>query len=211
MTTTVNALKALAVKHNVGVADMLMFAGSHAVISCPGGPTTTTYIGRTDATAPAPENELPAPNVSAADALSHFQAQGFTAEDLAALIGAHTASREFNTDAAKAGTPEDSTPGLWDLLYYIQTLLGTAPFTFVSDKNLAQSSTVGPYMKKFSLNKPAWDRAFAPAMAKMELLGNVGPSGMVDCTSALPHSSAKRSGTMHFARQVLNSLSLSKK
>jgi hypothetical protein len=41
MQATVNKLKALAVKYKVGVADMLMFAGSHAVISCPGGPKTT--------------------------------------------------------------------------------------------------------------------------------------------------------------------------
>jgi hypothetical protein len=113
MTSTINKLKALAVKHNVGVADMLMFAGSHAVISCPGGPTTKTYVGRTDATVAAPTGQLPPPNVSAAEALSHFQAAGFTAQDLAALIGAHTASRQFNTDPSKAGAAQDITPGIW--------------------------------------------------------------------------------------------------
>jgi hypothetical protein len=61
----------------------------------------------------APPNELPAANVSAADALSHFQAAGFSAQDLAALIGAHTASRQFNTNLNQVGAAEDTTPGIW--------------------------------------------------------------------------------------------------
>jgi hypothetical protein len=76
-------------------------------------PQIQTYIGRTDATAAAPPNQLPAANVSAADALSHFQAAGFSAQDLAALIGAHTASRQFNTDVSQAGAAQDITPGVW--------------------------------------------------------------------------------------------------
>lgn len=92
---------------------LIKYSVAHAVISCPGGPTTKTYIGRTDATVPAPAGQLPAPNVSAADALSHFQAAGFTATDLAALIGAHTASKQFVVDPAKAGAAQDLTPGVW--------------------------------------------------------------------------------------------------
>lgn len=205
MTATMNALKAIAVKYGVGVADTLMFAGSHAVISCPGGPVTTTYVGRVDATGPAPPNELPAANVTAAEAKAHFNAAGFSNQDLAALIGAHTASREFNTDVAKAGTPEDTTPGIWDILYYVELILKIAPFSFISDTNLLADSQTGPYMKQFSLNKPAWDAAFAPAMAKMELLG--APFTKIDCTSALPkYSLVKRSAAPSWGRSVINSL-----
>jgi manganese peroxidase len=55
--------------------------------------------------------------------LQHFQAQGFSAQDLAALIGSHTAAKQFNTDPSKVGAPEDSTPGIWDILYYVQSKL----------------------------------------------------------------------------------------
>jgi len=211
MTSTINKLSALAAQNNVGVADMLMFAGSHAVASCPGGPVVQTYIGRTDATVPAPDGQLPQANVSGDDALSHFQARGFSAQDLGALIGAHTASRQFNTDAADAGASQDSTPGIWDLIYFIQTLTKSAPFTFQSDINLSNQDSVGPFMKQFSTDKGSWDSAYTAAMAKMELLDNAGPSSMVDCTSALPQSQSKRSAKTHFARQIINSLGMSKK
>lgn len=100
------------------------------MVSCPGGPTTKTvwsfafiglqrllifekYIGRVDATAAAPPNQLPAPNVTASEAKAHFLQAGFSSQDLAALIGAHTAARQFTVDPSKSGASEDSTPGIW--------------------------------------------------------------------------------------------------
>lgn len=74
---------------------------------------TKTYIGRKDATAPAPAGQLPAANVSAAEAKFHFAAAGFSSQDLAALIGSHSASRQFNTDLTKVGATQDLTPGIW--------------------------------------------------------------------------------------------------
>ncbi|TID24922.1 class II peroxidase [Venturia nashicola] len=211
MTATIQKMVALARKYRVGTADMLMFAGSHAVISCPGGPSTRTYIGRTDATGPAPDGQLPQANVGGDEALSHFQGQGFSAQDLAALIGSHTAARQFNTDPSKVGASQDSTPGIWDILYYMQTLLRTAPFSFQSDINLSKQNEVGPWMKRFAVDKIAWDRSFSAAMAKMELLGSKGAAGMVDCTSALPHSFALRSAKQSYARSLLNSISMAAK
>jgi hypothetical protein len=190
MATTVNALKVLAAKYNVGVADMLMFAGSHAVATCPSGPIVQTLVGRKDATVAAPDGQLPAANVAGDDALSHFQAAGFDAKDLAALIGAHTVSRQFVTAPDIAGTSQDTTPGIWDILYYVQTIAKTAPFTFISDINLANQNQVGPWMQRFSTDKAAWDVAFTSAMARLELLGN-DKSSMVDCTDALPKKQAK--------------------
>ncbi|KAF2421800.1 heme peroxidase [Tothia fuscella] len=208
MTATMNALKALAVKHNVGVADMLMFAGSHAVISCPGGPKTTTYIGRTDATGPAPTGQLPAHDVPAAAAKARFAAKGFSSQDLAALIGSHSTSKQFLVDPKRAGASQDSTPGIWDILYYGQLILKLAPFSFIADKNLLADADTGKYMKTFSVSKRSWDDAFAPAMAKMELLGP--EFTKVDCTGALPRSLRKRGNTQSYARSIINSLSLGK-
>jgi hypothetical protein len=136
---------------------------AHAVLTCPSGPVVTTYIGRVDTGIPAPDGQLPTANVTGDDALSHFTARGFTAQDLAALIGAHTASRQFVTDPADAGAPQDSTPGIWDIIYYVQTLLQKAPFSFQSDISLSQQTSVGPYMQQFSKDKASWDAAFSPA------------------------------------------------
>lgn len=161
---------------------------AHAVATCPSGPLTTTYVGRVDATVAAPDGQLPAANVTGDDALQHFQAQGFSAEDLAALIGAHTASRQFVTDPSDAGASQDTTPGIWDIIYYVQTLARSAPFSFQSDINLAAQDSVGPWMQKFSTDKASWDVSFTAAMAKMELLGSAGAGSMVDCTAALPQT-----------------------
>ncbi|KAF2432391.1 heme peroxidase [Tothia fuscella] len=192
MAATVTKFKALADKYDVGIADMIAFAGSHAVVTCPQGPIVTTYIGRDDASVPAPEGQLPAASVGGDDALKHFSAKGFTAQDLAALIGAHTASRQFNTDTTNVGEAQDTTPGIWDIVYYVQTLLRQAPLSFQSDINLANQNQVGPWMKKFSTDKAGWDAAFSAAMTKMELLGTDGPGAMVDCTSALPRAHVAR-------------------
>lgn len=206
----------------------LIILVAHAVISCPGGPSTKTYIGRTDAAGPAPDGQLPQANVGGDDALSHFQAKGFTAQDLGALIGAHTAAKQFNTDPSKVGAPEDSTPGIWDILYFVQSkphpshftehlltislaLLRIAPFTFQSDINLSKQNEVGPWMKRFSVDKISWDRSFSAAMAKMELLGTQGAGSLTDCTSALPRSFALRSAKQSYARSLLNSISMAAK
>ena len=208
MTSTINKLSAIAKQRGVGIADVIAFAGckfpqhilpsqhltsssAHAVVTCPGGPLTRTMIGRKDATSPAPANQLPSPTVAGDDALSHFQAKGFSATDLAALIGAHTAAKQFVTDPSKAGAPEDTTPGVWDVLYYSETIAKTAPFTFVADTNLVNQAQVGPVMKRFAGDKLGWDAAFSPAMAKLELLGT-NQGDMVDCTSALPQAHMRR-------------------
>jgi hypothetical protein len=132
-------------------------------VTCPSGPLVTTYIGRVDTDVPAPDGQLPQANVTGDDALSHFSAKGFTAQDLAALIGAHTASRQFNTDLSDVGASQDTTPGIWDIIYYVQTLLQSAPFSFQSDISLSQQTSVGPYMQQFSKDKASWDAAFTSA------------------------------------------------
>jgi hypothetical protein len=164
----------------------LSFSPAHAVASCPGGPVTQTFVGRKDATAAAPPGQLPPADAPGDEALAKFKAQGFTAEDLGALIGAHTTSRQFVTDPSKAGASQDSTPGIWDILYYTQTILKKAPFTFQADANLAVQAEVGPVMQRFTRDVIGWNRSFAAAMAKLEMLGSTNKAAMVDCTSALP-------------------------
>lgn len=80
-------LQGLATKYDVGVADMIVFAGSHAIVTCPGGPQIKTYVGRTDCTTAAPVGLLPDVNSPAEDLFNLFVNKGFDAADLAALIG----------------------------------------------------------------------------------------------------------------------------
>ncbi|KAL5401594.1 hypothetical protein PMIN03_011374 [Paraphaeosphaeria minitans] len=181
----------LAKEKNVGVADLIQFAGAHAIKTCPGGPTVPVLIGRPDSAVASPAGILPSGNAVASDLIQHFAARGFSAVDLAALIGAHTAARNRIAVPAKANLTLDSTPGQWDSKYYSETIAGRAPVTLPSDKSLADHPVTGVAMRGFAVSQGAWSLAFVPAMAKMSMLG-VEKGGLVDCTSALPGGSRKR-------------------
>jgi len=171
---------------SVGMADLIQFAAAVAFETCPLGPKMPFYSGRQDSTTPSQDGQLPSVHGSGDGLLAMFTAKGFTATDLAALIGAHTASQQFFVDRQRAGAAQDSTPEVWDVAYYGQTLEGTAPFTFESDKNLANQEEVKGPFKGFVGNQAGWNGAFIVAMTKMSLLGvSGGQSGLVDCSNAV--------------------------
>jgi hypothetical protein len=120
-----------------------------------------------------------------------FQSRGLSTTDLAALIGAHTAAKQFTVDPARAGAPTDTTPGQWDTLFYKQTIDKSAPFIIKSDENLLATKQVGAAMKRFAQDKQGWNAAFSQGMAKLELLG-ARKSQLVDCTGMLPRAGQKR-------------------
>ena len=175
-----------------------VFAGNHAIVTCPGGPQVKTYIGRKDSSIPAPDGLLPDVNAPAEDLFKLFQDKGFDERDLAALLGAHTTSNQFhfNTSADAVGKPQDSTPGVWDVKYYAETL--NAPqgvVAFPSDIRLAAHPTVGKEFKGFVNNQGKWNGKFADAMGRMALFGSgtTDGKGLIDCTGALPRATnAKR-------------------
>lgn len=86
----------LANQFNVGVADMIQFAGAHAIVTCPGGPRIQTFVGRKDSSNPAPDGFLPDVHASGDSLFALFQDKGFSAVDLAALLGAHSTSKQVS-------------------------------------------------------------------------------------------------------------------
>ncbi|KAH7355797.1 heme peroxidase [Pyrenochaeta sp. MPI-SDFR-AT-0127] len=182
-------VQGLATDYGVSVADMVVFAGNHATVTCPGGPQVKTYVGRTDSYTQAPEGLLPDVNAPAADLFKLFQQKGFDAVDLAALLGAHSTSNQFNFDTSEKakGLPQDSTPGVWDVKYYSETTNPPKGIVVLpSDAKLAAHPTVGKEFKGFVKNQGKWTGKFADAMGKMALFGSDGTKGLIDCTSALP-------------------------
>ena len=75
---------------------------AHAIVACPGGPRITTYVGRKDSTNPAPGGLLPDVHASGDSLFALFADKCFSAVDLAALFGAHSTSKQFNTDTSNA-------------------------------------------------------------------------------------------------------------
>ncbi|KAE9973933.1 hypothetical protein EG328_004166, partial [Venturia inaequalis] len=187
----VPVLGRLAQKYGVGMADFFQFAGAHAVKSCPLGPTVQVFVGRRDSAQPNPEGLIPNPRSPGNALVKLFEEKGISPTELAALIGAHTAAKQRIFDPATAGTPLDSSVGIWDVKYYQQVLQRTAPFILPSDAALAKTAATAPAFRSFASSQGGWSAAFSPAMTHLGLLG-VERTALIDCTSALPQGAYKR-------------------
>lgn len=181
----------------VSMADLLQVAGSVAIVTCPGGPRVTTYVGRADNTSAAgnPDGGLPSVSAPGDSLYKLFQAKGFSAEDLAALVGAHSTSTNVAQGNIPVNGPQDTTPGIWDTKFYGETTNPPAGvYPFASDVALAAHPVVGPQFAGFVNNQGKWTGKFADAMLRMSLLGvpgGVNPSkNMIDCTSVIPSSTS---------------------
>ncbi|KAF9873465.1 hypothetical protein CkaCkLH20_08924 [Colletotrichum karsti] len=172
----------------VGMADLIQFAANTGTVMCPMGPRITTLIGRKDSSKACPDGLLPDVNDPVDKLIGLFANKTISAPGLAALVGAHTASTQKTVDRARAGAPQDTTPGVWDTLFYSQTLAGAPSqvFTFNSDKVLSKDSRSGPAFQAFANNQPVWNGAFAREYLRLSLLGVDNINDLTDCTKSLP-------------------------
>jgi len=117
-------------------------AANVATVVCPLGPRVRSFVGRTDSAVPNKSELLPSPFAEAVDLIRLFRDKTISPHSLVALLGAHTTSQQRAVNATRAGDPQDSTPGVWDVLYYEQTYGSVeAParvFKFPSDIALAK-------------------------------------------------------------------------
>lgn len=126
--------------YSISAADLVQMGANVATVVCPLGPRTKTYIGRKDNPKPAPDGLLPPVDASADFLIKLFQDKTIQPNGLVALLGAHSTAQQRFVDPARAGDPQDSTPGVWDMLYYNETINPNAParvFKFASDIKLA--------------------------------------------------------------------------
>nr|OQO31852.1 hypothetical protein B0A51_00858 [Rachicladosporium sp. CCFEE 5018] len=180
----------------VGAADLIQVAGALAVLACPGGRIGRVLVGRTDTTQAAPDGLLPQAFGTGSDhdtIFALFADKGFSARDLAALLGAHSTSKaNFQTaNGLPKGIPQDTTPGAWDVQYYNQTYLPPADGSigrFDSDINLSnKSTTVGRQFSSFVGAQGAWGASFSSAFQTLSTLGipTAKRRALIDCTSAV--------------------------
>ena len=142
--------------------DIADVSSASGISACPGGPKINALVGRQDSYTPAPEGQIPSPKSSVTKLLSQFAARGFSATDMAALVGAHTAAKQFFAVPQKAGQPLDSTPGTWDTKFYSQTLDGSAPVSLDSDVKISRDDRTSAAFQRFQ-SQAAWAAAFVPA------------------------------------------------
>lgn len=133
--------------YGVSMADLIQMAANVGTVVCPLGPRVRSFVGRVDNSAPAPTGLLPSPFDSVTDLLSLFADKTIDAPGLVALVGAHSTSQQRFVDPARAGDPQDRTPGVWDVQFYAETMNANSPqriFKFQSDVLLSQDSRTRP-------------------------------------------------------------------
>lgn len=138
--------------YGVGMADLIQFAAIHATVTCPLGPRTRFFVGRKDSKKSAPNGLLPDVKASAESLISLFQDKTISPHDLVALLGAHSTSKQFAVDPSKLGQPQDTTPGVWDVSFYNQTVQTSGPknvFKFDSDVKISKEPRASVEWQKF--------------------------------------------------------------
>ncbi|KAF2176890.1 class II peroxidase [Zopfia rhizophila CBS 207.26] len=184
-----NVLRGVQAKFGVGYADLVQYAHNHATVTCPRGPRIRTFVGRKDATKAAPTGLLPDVNDTPDNLIKLFENKGFSAHDLAALVGAHASAKQRFVDPSQAGKPLDTTPGVWDVNFYNETLQNPPDsriFVLPSDKKLSVHPKISDEWNAFVGNQPHWNEDYAKAYIRMSLLGVENLIDLRDCTRTLP-------------------------
>ena len=163
-------------KFKVGTADMVQFMAIHAVVTCPLGPRLRMFVGRQDSSRACPNGLLPGVTQPADDLIALFEDKTIGPHDLAALLGAHSTSRQFFVNASHAGESQDDTPGVWDVRFYGITLQDVVPpgvFKFESDMALANHPRVNDEWVQFAGpgGQNHWNEDYATAYTRLSMLG----------------------------------------
>lgn len=143
----------------VTYADLIQMASTVAAVTCPLGPRIRSFVGRRDNSTPSPPGLLPDVNADADTLIALFRDKTISPHGLAALMGAHSTSQQRFVDPARAGDPQDSSPGVWDTKYYWQTV-GPAPprvFRFRSDVNLALDPRIAGDWRIYASDESRWN------------------------------------------------------
>jgi hypothetical protein len=118
-----------------------------------------------------------------------FGDKTITPHDLAALLGAHTTSKQFFVDPSTSGAPQDSTPGVWDVSFYNETLAPSpikGTFRFPADAILSVNPALVDEWKMFMGNQDHWNRDYAAAYTRLSLLGVNNINDLKECSATLP-------------------------
>ncbi|KAI0000373.1 manganese peroxidase 3 [Russula vinacea] len=192
-------------RHNLTAGDFIQFAAAVGVSNCPGAPRLEFLLGRPKATRPAEDLTVPEPFHNVATILDRFEDAGFGPSDVVALLTSHTIAAADNVDTTVPGAPFDSTPGVFDNQFFVETLLrgGSYPGTgqnkgevpapdalrgemrLESDHYLARHPRTACYWQKNIESEDYMMSTFKTQMAKLAVLGQ-NTKEMVDCSDVIP-------------------------
>ncbi|KAF2675776.1 class II peroxidase [Lentithecium fluviatile CBS 122367] len=175
--------------YGVGMADLIQMAANVATVVCPLGPRVRTFVGRIDSDRPAVNSLLPDVHAEAPVLIDLFENKTIRVHGLVALVGAHTTSQQHFVDVNRAGDPQDSTPGIWDVEFYSETTSNSAParvFKFPSDVKLSRDSFASSEWNEFASGQSHWNEDYAKEYVRLSLLGVNNINSLTECTRVLP-------------------------
>ncbi|KAF2429715.1 peroxidase [Tothia fuscella] len=181
-------------QYGITAADLVQMGANVATVACPLGPRVRTYVGRKDNARLPPDNLLPEPTDPADKLIKLFEDKTIKPHGLAALVGAHTTSQQRFFKPRRALDPQDSTPGVWDVLFYGQTLNSQAPrriLKFPSDVSLSVHPRVKDEWREFAGpgGQEHWNEDYAKEYVRLSLLGVNNINSLQECTKVLPPTS----------------------
>ncbi|EJD50148.1 hypothetical protein AURDEDRAFT_199636 [Auricularia subglabra TFB-10046 SS5] len=202
----VEDLQPFADAHGVSYGDIIQFGSSVALSLCPGAPLVQTFVGRRNATAPAPDGTVPDPFNPVTQILARMADAGFSPAEVIALLASHSIAAQDEIEPNIARSPFDSTPDSFDTQVFLEVLLkgnvlpgGLGPgegevlsplegeFRLESDAAFARDPRTACTWQSFVANQSLMSRQFATAMAKLGLLGQ-NSRQLVDCTEIIPRA-----------------------
>lgn len=154
-----------------------------------------------DATKAAPDGLLPSVSSDANTLFDLFRDKTISPHDLAALVGAHSTSQQFTTSPnliKDFGKPQDTTPGVWDVSFYNETIQPTPlpkTFRFASDSVIAKDPRTSDEWNSFIGDQKHWNEDYAKAYIRLSLLGVNVINGMTECTKTLPKAQPSFAGS----------------
>ncbi|GJC95940.1 peroxidase [Colletotrichum higginsianum] len=177
--------KYLSMGWNIGMGDFIQMGANVATVVCPLGPRIKTYVGRKDSAVGAPRGLLPSPFQPADQLIQLFRDKTIGPHGLVALLGAHTTSQQNFVNTTRAGDPQDSTPGVWDVLYYKETLSTNSP---PDDIAISQHPETAKEFQDFAGRggQDHWNEDYAREYIRLSLLGVDNINQLVECTKVLP-------------------------
>nr|Q96TS6.1 RecName: Full=Manganese peroxidase 3; Short=MnP3; AltName: Full=Manganese peroxidase isozyme 3; Flags: Precursor [Phlebia radiata]CAC84573.1 manganese peroxidase [Phlebia radiata]CAD92855.1 manganese peroxidase precursor [Phlebia radiata] len=209
---------------NMTTADFIQFAGAVGVSNCPGAPALPVFVGRPDATQPAPDKTVPEPFDTVDSILARFaDAGGFSSAEVVALLASHTIAAADHVDPSIPGTPFDSTPEIFDTQFFIETQLrgilfpGTGgnqgevesplhgEIRLQSDSELARDSRTACEWQSFVNNQAKIQSAFKAAFRKMTILGH-SESSLIECSEVIQTPPALEGNAHLPAGQTMNDI-----
>ncbi|OCL10477.1 class II peroxidase [Glonium stellatum] len=175
-------------QYGVSMADIIQMGATIAAVVCPLGPRIRSFVGRVDNPKAAPTGLLPDVNDSADKLIKLFQAKTIDAHGITALVGAHTTSQQHFVNTSRDGDPQDSTPGVWDVQFYGETLSSPPPrvMKFASDMKLSKDSRISDEWNQFVGGQAHWNADYAQEYIRLSLLGVNNINKLQECTKVLP-------------------------